>query len=105
MRAGNVFKVGIYAIQLCDWIFELPPKEVTATGQLDDHGAEVTMVAKLNYGEGVDANIFTSALDTLRNRAVIVGTHGQITVIPGSIHILFILFFRFSKIILILFLK
>lgn len=76
--------MGIYAIQLCQWVFELPPKTIKATGTLNEDGCDVAMSAKLIYGDNASATISTSALQELSNKAIIVGTKGTITVNYGQ---------------------
>lgn len=74
--------LGVYVIQLAQWVFQQPPKSITATGKLNEDGVDVEVEAELNYGgaqNGV-AKIKTSALEGLKNTAIIIGTKGQITV-------------------------
>lgn len=72
--------LGVYVIQLCQWVFQQAPKSITATGKLNEDGVDVEMIAELNYGGNKVGKIKTSALETLGNAAKIVGTKGQITV-------------------------
>lgn len=80
LDARNVQQIGVLAVQFCDWIFELPPRTVTATGEVGDDGSDLSMTAELCFGDNVSATILASAVENLTNRATIVGTNGQITV-------------------------
>lgn len=61
-------------------VFVLPPKSIKATGKLNEEGCDLSMEAELIYSNDAIAKIKTSAEETLGNKAVIVGTKGQITV-------------------------
>ena len=80
MGGGTVLDLGIYVIQLSQWVFQQPPKSITATGKLNSEGVDVAVEAELNYGASGIAKIATSAVKELSNVAVITGTKGQIKV-------------------------
>lgn len=80
LGGGTVLDLGVYAIQVCQWAFERAPIAIKATGTLNEDGCDTSMTAELTYENGGIANIATSALKELSNKAVIIGTKGQITV-------------------------
>lgn len=80
MGGGTVLDLGIYAIQICQWVFDSPPKSIKATGTLNEEGCDLSMEADLVYVNNAIAKIKTSSLEQLSNKAVITGTKGQITV-------------------------
>lgn len=84
MGGGTVLAVGIYPIQICQFVYQQPPKSIVATGTLNADGVDVEMSAEINYGDNKMSKIKASALKTLNNKATIIGTKGRITV---SIHI------------------
>ncbi|XP_055685610.1 trans-1,2-dihydrobenzene-1,2-diol dehydrogenase-like [Lutzomyia longipalpis] len=78
LGGGTILDLGVYTIQVSQWAFREPPKEIKATGNLNDDGVDIEMKAELIYSNGV-AKIQTSATKKLKNEAVIIGTKGQIT--------------------------
>ncbi|XP_055302890.1 trans-1,2-dihydrobenzene-1,2-diol dehydrogenase-like [Sitodiplosis mosellana] len=80
LGGGTVLDLGVYAIQLCQWVFKQVPISITATGKLNDEGVDDEVAAEINYGDNKVGKIKTSALNTLSNTAKISGTRGQITV-------------------------
>lgn len=80
MDGGTILDLGIYTIQLCQWVFQQEPESIKATGQLNEDGVDVEMTAELQYRDNKLGKIKTSALDNLSNTAKIIGTKGTITV-------------------------
>lgn len=80
LGGGTVLDLGVYVIQCCQWMFQQAPKSITATGKVNDEGVDLEMSAEIIYGDNKVGKVKTSALNTLNNKAVIVGTKGQITV-------------------------
>lgn len=72
--------IGVYPIQLCQWIYQQPPKSIKATGKLNNDGVDIEMSAVLRYGDNEVCRIRTSFTKTYENGAKIVGSKGQITV-------------------------
>lgn len=72
--------VGLYPIQLCQWIYQQPPTSINATGKLNSDGVDMEMNAVINYGDNRVCKIRTSAFKTLENAATIIGSKGKITV-------------------------
>lgn len=80
LGGGTILDLGVYAIQLCQWVFQQAPKSITATGTLNEAGVDLTMEGEIRYGANEVGYIKTSAMKTLKNSAKIVGTKGEITV-------------------------
>lgn len=72
--------MGVYTIQVCQWVFEKEPVSITAHGTLNEDGVDVEMFAELDYGNDKKAHIRTSALKDYSNTVKITGTKGEITV-------------------------
>uniref|UniRef100_A0A0K8TTM1 Trans-1,2-dihydrobenzene-1,2-diol dehydrogenase n=1 Tax=Tabanus bromius TaxID=304241 RepID=A0A0K8TTM1_TABBR len=79
MGGGTILDLGVYVIQVSQWVFQEPPKSVKATGKLNSDGVDISMEADVEYSSGRIAKIRTSAEKELDNVAVIKGTKGQIT--------------------------
>lgn len=80
MGGGTILDIGVYTIQLCQWIFQKEPKSIKATGILNDDGIDLEMQAELYYSDKQMAKIKTSAIVTLCNTANIIGTKGTMRV-------------------------
>ena len=72
--------IGIYLLQLSKYVFKEEPKKVTAVGNVNDSGVDVTETIILEYGNGKRAVLNTQTSLVLINRATIYGTKGRITV-------------------------
>lgn len=81
MGGGTIIDMGVYTIQLCQWVFREEPILIQATGVLNDDGVDLEMSAELTYSGNKVGKITTSALTTTSCTAKIVGTSGEITVI------------------------
>lgn len=79
LGGGTVLNLGVYVIQICQWAFREAPKSITAIGKLNEEGIDIEMSAEITYGDNKVGIIKTSATNTLKNSATIVGTKGQIT--------------------------
>lgn len=80
LGGGTVLDMGVYGIQLFQWVFQREPTSITATGTLNYSGVDLEMCAEIRYGDNKVGKIKTSGLETLSNTAKIIGTKGQITV-------------------------
>ncbi|XP_037034560.1 trans-1,2-dihydrobenzene-1,2-diol dehydrogenase-like [Bradysia coprophila] len=77
LGGGVVLDLGVYTIQLCQWIFQKYPQSIQAEGTLNSDGVDLTMKATLIYSDTAFATIETSAMEALNNQAVIKGSKGQ----------------------------
>lgn len=80
LGGGTVLDMGVYAIQFCQWIYQQPPKSISATGTINDDGVDLDMSAEINYGDNKIGMIRSSGLIALSRNSRIVGTKGEITV-------------------------
>lgn len=80
MGGGSVLAIGVYAIQICQWVYRNAPTSIFATGTLNENGVDLEVSAELSYSVDKVGKMKFSALNTLNNKAIIVGTNGQITV-------------------------
>jgi len=79
LGGGTVLDLGVYTIQLCQWIFKQPPKSIEATGTLNSDGVDIAVKATLTYLDTAFATIEISAMEALTNKAIIKGSKGEIT--------------------------
>lgn len=80
LGGGTVLNIGVYTIQMCQWIFKQAPRSINATGSLNDDGVDLMMTAQIKYNNNKMCKIRTSALTTFENAATIIGSKGQIKV-------------------------
>lgn len=80
MGGGTIIDMGLYTIQLCQWVFQEEPVSIEATGVVNDDGVDLEVSAKLMYSGSKVGRIETSALVTTSCTAKILGTKGEITV-------------------------
>lgn len=79
LGGGTTLDLGVYTIQLCQWVTQEVPISIEATGELNEEGVDIAVDTTLKYSSGVVANMSTSGKDMLSNTAVVKGTKGQIT--------------------------
>lgn len=80
LGGGTILDLGVYVIQLCQWVFKKEPKSITATGKLSEGGIDLEMIAEMKYDDDKVGKVKTSAIQNFSNTAKIVGTKGEITV-------------------------
>lgn len=80
LGGGTILDLGVYNIQLSQWVFKQAPTSITAIGLLNNIDAYADVKAEINYGIDQVAHISTSTSKTLSNTATIRGTNGEITV-------------------------
>lgn len=79
LGGGTTLDLGVYTIQVSLWAFREEPIAIKATGTINADGVDLAMKGELTFSGGRKAKIETSAFEKLRNKAVIKGTKGQIT--------------------------
>ncbi|KAJ8736202.1 hypothetical protein PYW08_006858 [Mythimna loreyi] len=79
LGGSAVLDIGIYLLNLSQYVFKEEPQKVTAVGNLNDSGVDVTETMILEYGSGKRAVLNSHVGLTLWNRATIYGTKGRIT--------------------------
>lgn len=80
LGGGTILDLGVYVIQFAQYVLRQQPKSIEATGKLNEEGVDTEVHIKINYSDDVVANLTTSSLRELSNKAVVTGTKGQITV-------------------------
>lgn len=80
LGGGTILDLGIYTIQLSQWIFNEKPISITGKGKLNSEGVDIEMKGLLTYSNGKKSIMMTSAIEGLDNTATVIGTRGQITV-------------------------
>lgn len=80
LGGGTILDLGVYTIQIAQFVFGTEPVSIRASGQLNDEGVDVSTQVEMTYPCGGVARFKTSALEELSNRAIIRGTKGSITV-------------------------
>lgn len=84
LGGGSLLDIGIYPLFLCQQILG-NPRHITASGNIDAGGADISCHAVLQYADGA-AGIITSTLDCETHQtAEIAGTEGMIR-IPSRWH-------------------
>lgn len=79
LGGGTVLDLGVYTIQVCQWVMQEAPQSIEASGELNPEGVDIAVNATLKYSNGKICKISTSAKEMLENIAVIKGSKGQIT--------------------------
>lgn len=73
-------EIGIYTIQLSQYVFRQEPISIEFTGILSDDKTDIEINGKLRYKGGGVTNISANITRDLENRAVIRGSKGTIIV-------------------------
>lgn len=80
LGGGVVLDLGIYMLQLLQFIYKEPPTDIMCTGHLSKTGVDESMSCALKYKDGRTATIAAHTRAALANRAEINGTKGTIHV-------------------------
>ncbi|CAG9581682.1 unnamed protein product [Danaus chrysippus] len=78
LGGGVVLDLGIYMLQLLQFIYKEPPTDIMCTGHLSKTGVDESMSCALKYKDGRTATIAAHTRTSLANRAEINGTKGTI---------------------------
>ncbi|XP_028167075.1 trans-1,2-dihydrobenzene-1,2-diol dehydrogenase-like isoform X2 [Ostrinia furnacalis] len=79
LGGSSILTIGIYALQFAQFIFKDEPVKVTAVGNLNELGVDVTETVVLEYQGGRRAALNVDSTVKLWNKATVVGTKGRIT--------------------------
>ncbi|XP_063395613.1 trans-1,2-dihydrobenzene-1,2-diol dehydrogenase-like [Cydia fagiglandana] len=79
LGGGAVLDLGLYMLQLVQWIFKKPPSDVVCTGHRSSAGVDESISCALKYPEGKTASIAAHTRVAMGNKAEIVGTKGSVT--------------------------
>lgn len=77
---GVVLDIGVYVLQLAQFIFKDEPKKVTVNGEINDEGIDIVNTVILEYDNDRRAVLNATGKLKLWNQATIYGTKGRITV-------------------------
>lgn len=80
LGGGTILDFGIYTIQASLWAFGEYPKEIKATGDVNENGVDVRMNAELTFNNGGKSYIKTSFYEQGINDFQIIGTKGKIKI-------------------------
>ncbi|CAH0727529.1 unnamed protein product, partial [Brenthis ino] len=78
LGGGAVLDLGIYMLQLLQFIYKEPPTDIMCTGHLSKMGVDESVSCAFKYKEGRTATIAAQTRATMGNRAEITGTKGTI---------------------------
>nr|XP_039256786.1 trans-1,2-dihydrobenzene-1,2-diol dehydrogenase-like [Styela clava] len=82
LGGGALFDIGMYTVQLAQFVFKERPYEQHAVGFLNDEGVDITSNLALKYTKQRMASLTTSSVSTFPNDAHICGTKGYIRIHP-----------------------
>lgn len=80
LGGGAVLDLGVYMLQLVQYIYKDTPTDVVCTGHLSKTGVDESISCALKYKGGRTATISAHTRATMTNRAEIVGTKGTVAV-------------------------
>lgn len=86
LGGGITLDIGIYTVQLAQFIFKKYPRKISATGKLVG-GVDIESEITLEYDNGAQLLAKVSGLKDLDNKAIIRGSKGQITVFNFKVEI------------------
>lgn len=72
--------MGVYAIQLSQFVFRSEPVGIVAKGKLNEDGVDVETEVELKYANGGVTRYKTSCLEQQKNQALITGSKSSMTV-------------------------
>uniref|UniRef100_U5EL44 Trans-1,2-dihydrobenzene-1,2-diol dehydrogenase n=1 Tax=Corethrella appendiculata TaxID=1370023 RepID=U5EL44_9DIPT len=79
LGGGTILDLGVYTIQICQWVFGQEPASIKASGKVNDEGVDIYVEAELKYPNGGVGKMKTSGIEKLSNVAVVKGTKGTFT--------------------------
>jgi dihydrodiol dehydrogenase / D-xylose 1-dehydrogenase (NADP) len=80
MGGGTILDLGVYTIQLAQFVFGSEPISITAKGTVNEDGVDVETEVEMKYACGGVARFKTSALKELENKANVRGSKSFMTV-------------------------
>ncbi|KAJ2951422.1 hypothetical protein O0L34_g13566 [Tuta absoluta] len=81
LGGSAVLDLGIYVLQLAQFVFKDEPIKVTASGEVNDDGVDVVDTIILEYTGGRRAVLNLHTRVRLQNNATIAGTKGRVTLL------------------------
>lgn len=80
LGGGAVLDLGIYMLQLVQFVYKEPPTDIVCTGHLSKAGVDESISCALKYKQGRTATLSAHTRATMTNKAEIVGSKGAIAV-------------------------
>lgn len=80
LGGGVVLDLGVYMLQLLQFVYKEPPTDIMCAGHLSKTGVDESISCALKYKDGKTATIAAHTRATMANRAEITGTKGTILV-------------------------
>ncbi|CAG4977701.1 unnamed protein product [Parnassius apollo] len=91
LGGGVVMDLGIYMLQLVQFVYKEPPIDIMCTGHLSKTGVDESVSCALKYKDGRTATISAHTRTNMTNKAEITGTNGTIALdyfwCPTVLHI------------------
>ncbi|XP_028159058.1 trans-1,2-dihydrobenzene-1,2-diol dehydrogenase-like isoform X1 [Ostrinia furnacalis] len=91
LGGGAVLDLGIYMLQLVQFVYKEPPADIVCTGHLSKAGVDESISCALKYKDGRTATIAAHTRATMTNRAEIIGTKGTVALeyfwCPTALHL------------------
>ncbi|KAJ8735775.1 hypothetical protein PYW07_007395 [Mythimna separata] len=78
LGGGAVLDLGIYMLQLVQFVYKEPPTDLVCTGHLSKAGVDESISCALKYKDGRTATLSAHTRANMSNKAEIVGTKGAI---------------------------
>lgn len=82
LAGGALLDLGVYNINLTNFVLGERPIDVSASGVMAETGVDMSVGASLKYGSGVIATMYTSFRSNSETLMTITGSHGKIEVGP-----------------------
>jgi dihydrodiol dehydrogenase / D-xylose 1-dehydrogenase (NADP) len=79
LASGTLLGIGCYCTMLSMFVFREKPEKISATGFFNKYETDDTASVTFTYGGDRMFQFIQSASLPLENKAIIIGTHGQIT--------------------------
>ncbi|CAH0766247.1 unnamed protein product [Diatraea saccharalis] len=91
LGGGAVLDLGIYMLQLAQFVYKQPPLDVVCTGHISKAGVDESASCSLKYKEGKTATLSAHTRAAMTNKAEIIGTKGIVVLdyfwCPTVLHI------------------
>ena len=83
LAGGALLDVGIYPVSLASMVFGSQPEEIAAVADIGETGVDEQTAMVFRYSGGAMAVLTGAVRADTRNEAIIVGTEGQIRLLPN----------------------
>ncbi|XP_048489108.1 trans-1,2-dihydrobenzene-1,2-diol dehydrogenase isoform X2 [Plutella xylostella] len=91
LGGGAVLDLGVYMLQLVQFVYKDAPTDIVCTGHLSKIGVDESISCALKYKDGRTATLSAHTRATMTNKAEIIGTKGTIVLeyfwCPTALHI------------------